>query len=103
MMINYILDAFFLLAMVLRLPLTGTTVGTGALTTNGQTVPVPHAAVAADIHQTLDVQLRLRTERTFHLFISLMIDRSLLSWSSFHLTPCVEVDTGFLRIRCAEV
>ena len=45
---------------------TGTSIGLASLATDGQTLSVAQAAVAADLGQTLDVQSGLTTQVAFH-------------------------------------
>src|SRR5262245_21523906 len=44
----------------------GARVGAGPLAVNREIAPVPHAAVAADLHQPLDVHGDLLAEIAFH-------------------------------------
>jgi hypothetical protein len=43
-----------------------TTVGLGTLTANGQTPPMPQSSVRVNLHQSLDIQLRLPPKITFN-------------------------------------
>nr|GFB99442.1 hypothetical protein [Tanacetum cinerariifolium] len=54
----------------LTLALAGARVVLGALTTNGETFAVTEATVAANVHQTLDVELNFRAQYAFGLVLS---------------------------------
>jgi hypothetical protein len=47
-------------------PLTGTSIGLGALATQGQTPAVPQATVTSEIHQALDVHGNFPAKITFN-------------------------------------
>jgi hypothetical protein len=58
----------FISSVPLRLArtLAGTRIGTGTLATHGQTTTMAEAAVASDVHQTLDIHRGFTTQITFN-------------------------------------
>src|SRR5690606_331070 len=71
-LVQLLFCSFFLVRNSLTLPFPGTRVVLGTLTANREVFTVTQPAVTADIHQSLDIQLHLRTKRTLHL--DLLID-----------------------------
>jgi hypothetical protein len=59
-------DYFFRAAAALRGPLAGTRIRASTLATHGQTTAVAEAAIASDIHQTLDIHRGFTTKITFN-------------------------------------
>ena len=68
-MVMLLFGSFFLVSNGFLAALAGAGVVLGGLTADGKTVTVTDAAVAADVHQTLDVELDLRTKVTLHLVV----------------------------------
>ena len=59
-------SSFLLVSNSFLAALAGAGVVLGALTTNRETVAVTDAAIATDVHQSLDVHLHLAAQVTFH-------------------------------------
>ena len=70
----------------------------GALTAHGETIAVTNAAIATDVHQSLDVHLHLATEVTFHF---VFVTDYLTHCGCLGIGPILDagvlVDTGLLE------
>ncbi|EJX04439.1 hypothetical protein EVA_07453 [gut metagenome] len=68
--IYLLFSSFLLVSNSLLATLARASIVLRALTTNRETMTVTYTTIATDIHQTLDVQLNLRTKVTFNLEFS---------------------------------
>ena len=93
-------SSFLLVSNSFLAALAGAGIVLGALTAHGETIAVTDAAIATDVHQSLDVHLDLATQVTLYLiFVTDDLTNSCCLGIGPILNAGVLVDTSLLEDR----